>query len=62
MLMKKMVNFSQKELEKLLNQKQSLVSIISANNETGVIQAVEEIGKLCKKYNSIFFTVIWHNQ
>ena len=45
---------SLKELEKLLNQKQSLVSIISANNETGVIQAVEEIGKLCKKYNSIF--------
>ena len=44
------------DLENLLNQKQSLVSIMSANNEIGVIQPIEDIGKLCKKYNAIFHT------
>ena len=44
------------DLENLLNQKQSLVSIMSANNEIGVLQPIEDIGKLCKKYNSIFHT------
>ena len=43
-----------KELENLLKQKKSLVSIMHANNETGVLQPIKEIGKLCKKYNSIF--------
>ena len=42
------------ELENLLIQKKSLVSIMHANNETGVLQPIKEIGKLCKKYNSIF--------
>ena len=42
------------ELENLLKQKKSLVSIMHANNETGVLQPINEIGKLCKKYNSIF--------
>ena len=42
------------ELEDLLKQKKSLVSIMHANNETGVLQPIKEIGKLCKKYNSIF--------
>ena len=42
------------ELENLLKQKKSLVSIMHANNETGVLQPIKEIGKLCKKYNSIF--------
>ena len=45
-----------KDLESLLNQKQSLVSIMSANNEIGVLQPIEDIGKLCKKYNAIFHT------
>jgi len=44
------------DLENLLNQKQSLVSIMSANNEIGVLQPIEDIGKLCKKYNAIFHT------
>ena len=44
------------DLENLLKQKQSLVSIMSANNEIGVIQPIEDIGKLCKKYNAIFHT------
>ena len=42
------------ELENLLKQKKSLVSIMQANNETGVLQPIKEIGELCKKYNSIF--------
>ena len=47
-----------KELDNLLKQKQSLVSIMSANNEIGVMQSIEEIGKLCKKYNAIFHSDI----
>ena len=42
------------ELEKLLKQKKSLVSIMHANNEIGVIQPIQEIGNLCKEHNSIF--------
>ena len=34
----------------------SLVSIMHVNNEIGVIQPINEIGKLCKKYNAIFHT------
>ena len=44
------------ELEKLLKQEKSLVSIMMANNETGVIHDVKKIGELCKKYSSIFHT------
>ena len=44
------------ELEKLLKQKKSLVSIMHANNEIGVLHPIHEIGNLCKKYNSIFHT------
>ena len=44
------------ELEKSLKQEKSLVSIMMANNETGVIQDVKKIGVLCKKYSSIFHT------
>ena len=42
------------ELENHLKQKKALVSIMHANNEIGVLQPIKEIGKLCKKYNSIF--------
>jgi len=42
------------ELEKLLKQKKSLVSIMHANNEIGVLHPIKEIGELCKKYKSIF--------
>jgi len=45
-----------KELEKLLKQKKSLVSIMHANNEIGVLQPIQEIGSFCKKYDSIFHT------
>lgn len=39
------------ELKKALGPKTILVSIIFANNETGVIQPIEEIGRIIKKYN-----------
>tara|TARA_B100000575_G_C23117312_1_gene646048 strand:- start:931 stop:2064 length:1134 start_codon:yes stop_codon:yes gene_type:complete len=42
------------KLEKLLKEKKSLVSIMSANNEIGVKQEIKQIGELCKKYNSVF--------
>ena len=44
------------ELESFLKQKKSLVSIMMANNETGVVQDIKQIGELCKKYESIFHT------
>jgi cysteine desulfurase len=48
------VNFS--KLEKLIKDKMSLLSIMHVNNEIGVIQPVNEIGKLCKKYGGLFHT------
>jgi cysteine desulfurase len=48
------LNISQ--LENLIKNKMSLVSIMHVNNEIGVIQPINEIGKLCKKYNAIFHT------
>lgn len=48
------VNFS--KLKKLIKNKMSLVSIMHVNNEIGVIQPVNEIGKLCKKYGGLFHT------
>ena len=46
------------KLENILKKEKSLVSIMMANNETGVIQDVNKIGELCKKYNSIFHSDI----
>lgn len=52
-----------KQLEDLLRKgkksshiedKVSLVSIMFANNEIGTIQPVEEIGRLCRKYDTVF--------
>jgi len=43
-------------LEELIKNKMSLVSVMHVNNEIGVIQPIDEIGKLCKKYNAIFHT------
>ena len=44
------------ELENTITDKTILVSIIYANNEIGVIQNINEIGKVCKKHNIIFHT------
>ena len=46
------------ELENILKKEKSLVSIMMANNETGVVQDIKKIGELCKKYNSIFHSDI----
>lgn len=46
------------DLENLLKEKKSLVSIMHANNEIGVLQPIKEIGELCKKYNSTFHSDI----
>lgn len=44
-----------KQLEHLLQEnKTSIVSIMYANNEIGTIQPIEEIGRLCRKYEVVF--------
>ena len=54
-----------KQLEQLLKagknsnhieDKVSLVSVMYANNEIGTIQPVEEIGRLCRKFDVVFHT------
>ncbi|HUA16377.1 MAG TPA: IscS subfamily cysteine desulfurase [Verrucomicrobiae bacterium] len=42
------------ELKRALDDKTILVSIMAANNEIGVLQPVEEIGKLCHERGVIF--------
>ncbi len=47
------------DLEKLLKQnleKVAIVSIMAANNETGVIQPYKEIALLCQKYHAPYFS------
>jgi len=41
-------------LEKAINSKTILVSVMHANNEIGTIEPVEEIGKLCRERNIYF--------
>lgn len=45
-----------KELEAALRPDTALVSIMSVNNEVGVIQPMEEIGKLCRSRKIYFHT------
>lgn len=49
-----MVNPS--DVEKLITDKTILVSIMHSNNETGTLQPIEEISKICKKHNVLFHT------
>lgn len=44
------------ELKKAISDKTILVSIMHANNEIGVIQPVEEIGKICRENGVCFHT------
>jgi cysteine desulfurase len=44
------------DLKKAIRPDTSLVSIMTVNNEIGVIQPVKEIGRICKE-NKIFFHV-----
>lgn len=44
------------ELERSIEEKTVLVTIMAANNETGTVQAIDEIGKLCRDRGIIFHT------
>jgi cysteine desulfurase len=45
-----------RDLVKAIRKDTVMVSMMSANNEIGVIQSVEEIGGICRKHNVIFHT------
>ncbi len=45
-----------KEILKYINKKTLLVTIMMANNETGVIQPIKEIAKICKSKGVLFHT------
>jgi len=47
-----LINLS--DLEEAINEKTALVSVMWANNETGMIFPVEEISKICKKNGVLF--------
>lgn len=47
---------SMEELEKAIRPETCLVSIMTVNNEIGVVQPVEEIGKLCRSKKVFFHT------
>jgi cysteine desulfurase len=47
---------NKKDLEKAITKDTLLFSCIHGNNEIGTIQNIEELGKICKKYN-IFFHI-----
>lgn len=44
------------DLEKAITPETSLVSIMTVNNEIGVLQPVEDIGKLCRSKKVFFHT------
>ncbi|MFO0356464.1 MAG: cysteine desulfurase family protein [Sphingobacteriaceae bacterium] len=44
------------ELKNAITDKTILVSVMAANNETGVLQDIERIGEICREKNVIFFT------
>ncbi len=43
-------------LKNLINKKTLLVSVIHGNNETGVVQDIKEINKICKEKEVFFFS------
>lgn len=45
-----------KVLEDAMDDQVSLVSIMAVNNEIGVIQPLQEIGAICRKYGAFFHT------
>lgn len=44
------------ELEQSIKEDTILVSIMTANNEIGVIEPIKEIGNICRKHNVLFHT------
>lgn len=49
-------NISLDELESQIRKDTILISLMAANNETGVIHPITEIGNLAKKHNILFFS------
>lgn len=47
---------SLKELERAIKPETILIAVMYANNETGVVQPVKEIGKIAKKHGILFFS------
>lgn len=47
-----------KQLEKAITPKTILVCVMMANNETGVVQPIKEVGKLCKERGVLFMSDI----
>lgn len=47
---------SLEELENQINEKTILISIMSANNEIGTIEPIEQIGNIAKKHGVLFHT------
>jgi cysteine desulfurase len=45
-----------KEIERTIRKDTVLVSVMHANNETGTIQPIEEIGKMCREKGILFHT------
>jgi cysteine desulfurase len=45
-----------KELESKIKPGTILISVMYANNETGIIQPIQEIGKIAKKHGILFFS------
>ena len=48
------------ELEAAIRPDTSLVSIMTVNNETGVIQPIKEIGAIVRKHRGVFAVPIIH--
>lgn len=44
------------DFEKLITDKTILVTIMHSNNETGTLQPIEEISKICRSHNILFHT------
>ncbi len=44
------------DVEKAITNKTALVSVMWANNETGIVFPIEEIGAVCKKHGVLFHT------
>ncbi|MEJ5172929.1 MAG: cysteine desulfurase family protein [Hydrogenothermaceae bacterium] len=43
-------------LKNVIDEKTALVAVLHGNNETGVLQDIESIGKICKEKEVLFFT------
>ncbi len=44
------------DLEKAINERTALVSIMFANNEIGTVQPIKKLADICKKHNVVFHT------